>query len=126
MTETIPYDKVALDRKIMEQQNEYIRCSPVMLMLDVDKGCDPIPPDFPVWGAVCEGEIAIIFERYRLGEYDIDLNLFPYLDEVGMGDKYSFNDLKEMTIQERAQAAREHTIDVEFYLWCCRTNAHIR
>jgi hypothetical protein len=120
---TIPCDKEELDKQIVRTQNQYAILSyDEMLKQSPDF---TIPPDFPCWGGLLNSKIEFIFKQVRLAKTDIDLTLFPYLGEVGIGIPTSYDDLKSMPVTERAAIARLAAIDEAFYLWVCRTNSHI-
>lgn len=125
MDNTIEYNKVELDKKIIELQNEYIVCSPVMLRKNVDRGFIPLEPDDPLLGSIVDDKIDAIFEFIRLGKLKIDILKFPYAEELGTNMIASFNDLKQMPVDDRATIARKHVIDTEFYRWVYIINSHI-
>jgi len=124
MKTTIPCDKEELDKQIVRTQNQYAILS-IDEMLIQNPNFPPISPDFPCWGGLLNSKIEFIFKQVRLAKTELDITLFPYLDEVGIGIPTSYNDLKTIPVEERAMIARRAAIDEAFYLWACRTNSHI-
>ena len=124
MNETIPCDKAQLDKEIVENQNRYAILSEKDMLIQNPEFL-PIDPDNPLWGGLVDDQIEYMLEKVRLKKSTLDIFQFPYLDELGINVKVSFNDLKAMPVAERAIIARRAAIDNAFYLWAYGTNSHL-